>query len=524
MPAVAPNDTITSVESNNQNDAIRAIETLLGIPNSSANVNAVWYMLKNTSGGHNHDGTNSRSIAVTAHGAASHTGNIFPAASDQILGAGSISVSQRTAASVSTPASGSRVLFMDSADAHLKVKDSTGTAIDLEAVGSGGTGAPTTATYLTATADGGLSNEVVVGATPQNDLAGTASTWAAPVVRDLHAGVAHSVMARLNVANVFTLGPQTFQTGGTGTKGVIVKGSAGQTATLQEWQNSSGTALTTVSPAGVFTFPSTQFGTPVAVVAGTTTPLPGTAATLARSDHVHSNAAAGGGGGTFGTNPADISGTGETAGTSALYAREDHVHYHGILTGLVGHHLPAHADTDHTGPNKLSGYDHGVFRSTQPIINFKQGGRIADNNGAGRMDITLIPSFLPFVSGGSVTLTSAPAAEQILANGGRRYIHKIDLQDAYQVRLTCAVATAGFTGTNIRVRYGTLNNTVTLTDYVIMGSTEVTAPIDVTGIADSGWIDLVAGAKNPDRYLIITSIGGNGTVSPVVGETVLQIR
>ncbi len=52
----------------------------------------------------------------------------------------------------------------------------------------GGGGAPTDATYLTATSNGGLSAEVVVGATPGGELGGT---WASPTVDATHSGSAH---------------------------------------------------------------------------------------------------------------------------------------------------------------------------------------------------------------------------------------------------------------------------------------------------------------------------------------------
>lgn len=49
-------------------------------------------------------------------------------------------------------------------------------------------GAPSGATYLTATADATLSNEVVVGTAPGGELGGT---WAAPTVDATHSGSAH---------------------------------------------------------------------------------------------------------------------------------------------------------------------------------------------------------------------------------------------------------------------------------------------------------------------------------------------
>lgn len=57
--------------------------------------------------------------------------------------------------------------------------------------GSEGGGAPTGATYLVATANGGLSAEVVVGATPGGELGGT---WDAPTVDASHSGSTHAAV------------------------------------------------------------------------------------------------------------------------------------------------------------------------------------------------------------------------------------------------------------------------------------------------------------------------------------------
>jgi hypothetical protein len=52
----------------------------------------------------------------------------------------------------------------------------------------GPAGAPSNATYLVATADATLLNEIVVGATPGGELGGT---WASPTVDAVHSGSAH---------------------------------------------------------------------------------------------------------------------------------------------------------------------------------------------------------------------------------------------------------------------------------------------------------------------------------------------
>lgn len=61
-----------------------------------------------------------------------------------------------------------------------------------------GGGAPSTADFLVGTADGGLSNEIVVGATPGGELGGT---WASPTVDATHAGTTHAAASDTHVAD-----------------------------------------------------------------------------------------------------------------------------------------------------------------------------------------------------------------------------------------------------------------------------------------------------------------------------------
>jgi hypothetical protein len=70
----------------------------------------------------------------------------------------------------------------------LAYDDGTATWVPVAQTGGGG-GAPTDATYLVTTANGTLSGEVVVGATPGGELGGT---WAAPTVDTTHSGSSHA--------------------------------------------------------------------------------------------------------------------------------------------------------------------------------------------------------------------------------------------------------------------------------------------------------------------------------------------
>lgn len=67
----------------------------------------------------------------------------------------------------------------------------SGTGTWVNEPGGGGGGAPTTADYLVGTAQGGLSAEIVVGATPGGELGGT---WASPTVDATHSGSTHAAV------------------------------------------------------------------------------------------------------------------------------------------------------------------------------------------------------------------------------------------------------------------------------------------------------------------------------------------
>lgn len=93
-----------------------------------------------------------------------------------------------------------RVIILKSTDGGLTwVPDETGGG------SGGGGGAPTDATYLTATANASLSNEVVVGATPNGELGGT---WGAITVNATHSGSSHAAVqaaAEATAANATNL-------------------------------------------------------------------------------------------------------------------------------------------------------------------------------------------------------------------------------------------------------------------------------------------------------------------------------
>lgn len=68
------------------------------------------------------------------------------------------------------------------------------TTVALGSTSSGGSGAPVNASYLVTQANSTLTGEVVVGATPGGELAGSGSTWQSPKVTTTHAGTTHAAV------------------------------------------------------------------------------------------------------------------------------------------------------------------------------------------------------------------------------------------------------------------------------------------------------------------------------------------
>lgn len=101
-------------------------------------------------------------------------GDIYVASADNTVG-------------VLTVGTDNQILIADSAQ-----------ALGVKWGANSGAGAPTDADYLVGTANGGLSNEIVVGATPGGELGGT---WASPTVDATHSGSTHSAATDTHIAD-----------------------------------------------------------------------------------------------------------------------------------------------------------------------------------------------------------------------------------------------------------------------------------------------------------------------------------
>jgi len=103
-------------------------------------------------------------------------------------------------------------------------------------------------------------------------------------------------------------------------------------------------------------------------------------------------------------------------------------------------------------------------------------------------------------------------------------IQEVDLTNFTQVRFRVNKLTvAGAAASLLILRYAT-TYTQTAASYLDIGTSVVSVAINVTATyLDTGWINLVAGAK-AEVYIVPIGISGNGTADPVFGSIVAEFQ
>lgn len=129
-----------------------------------------------------------------------------------------------------------------------------------------------------------------------------------------------------------------------------------------------------------------------------------------------------------------------------------------------------------------------------------------------------------------LTWTSMPAALSFwngATTGTGRYFSlcKLDLTNYTQVKMIMVKGSvAGAAGSLVRLRYLTTDDN-TAANYLTIGSSEVsiTFGTGVNQIYDTGWIDLVAGAK-ADVFCVLLGLNGDGAASPTFHKVYALFR
>jgi hypothetical protein len=124
----------------------------------------------------------------------------------------------------------------------------------------------------------------------------------------------------------------------------------------------------------------------------------------------------------------------------------------------------------------------------------------------------------------SGTWTNMPSA-QTVGFGTWVNASKVDLSLFTQGRLIInKLGTAGAASAVIRLRYAT-SYSQTIGNYSTMGSSEIRGAVNVTNsMIDSGWINLVAGAKADNIFIVLDGVSGDGVLDPVFGNIQAQFR
>ena len=190
---------------------------------------------------------------INIDGNAGTVTNGFYTTSSFNLGTTSIAVNRSSATQSLTGIS------IDGSAGSVAAANITGTTLPVGVVNSSLTKTGlSSAGYVKTDASGNLASSTTVAG---SDVSGNISGNAGTVTNGVYT----------NVANIFTTGPQTISPA-TDVKGLVVKAVSGQSASLQEWQNSSGTALASIAPTGTLTVQaaSTQDSVKIAGRAGGT--------------------------------------------------------------------------------------------------------------------------------------------------------------------------------------------------------------------------------------------------------------
>lgn len=128
-------------------------------------------------------------------------------------------------------------------------------------------------------------------------------------------------------------------------------------------------------------------------------------------------------------------------------------------------------------------------------------------------------------AGVNFAMTNATLLERFAGNT-TRHLFMVDLLGYTQVRLRAnkQVASASAGTPQFRAKYYTSYNTTVGNFLPLTAGTELYVSMAAVGYFDSGWVDLVAGAKVNGICIGFTEIGGDGAIDPALGATDILFR
>jgi hypothetical protein len=163
------------------------------------------------------------------------------------------------------------------------------------------------------------------------------------------------------------------------------------------------------------------------------------------------------------------------------------------------------------------------------IINFTGSGISTVTASVSGIATVTIPSPLSVTlyGGNAVAWTNMPAAITFFLTATGNPIVKLDLSQYTQGRLLVNKTTIAGAAANtaLLIRYST-TFTQTAGSYLTMGTSEIQTVVGTTasGYFDSGWINLVAGAKANGIFVGLLGINGNNAADPQFGTIIAQFR
>lgn len=126
-------------------------------------------------------------------------------------------------------------------------------------------------------------------------------------------------------------------------------------------------------------------------------------------------------------------------------------------------------------------------------------------------------------AGANFAMTNATLAERFAGNT-TRHLFIVDLLGYTQVRLRANKMVVGTATGEFRAKYYTTYNTTVGNFLALTAGTELYVPMAATGYFDSGWVNLVAGARANGICIGFTEVGGDGVADPALGATDILFR